>query len=118
MQINTEDLQKIVYEAIKEKVGYAINYSELHPIIQSVVEDRSEEIKLLTNETLDLVFKDSEMRKILKQEFKHKIAKTMVAKLEGSVEQAVNKFRQDPILNAKMIMAIETIINEEKQNEK
>lgn len=35
----------------------------------------------------------------------------MVAKLEGQVEQPVNVLRQDQTLRAKMVVAIEKIIN-------
>ena len=106
------ELKEIVFVAIKEKIGSAINYQEMHRIIGDVIDQRQPELQKLLLECLDDVLTDSDMRQIIRDEFRHKVAKNMVGKLEGAVEKSVNAFRQDPVLNAKLIMAVEAIVKE------
>ena len=43
----------------------------------------------------------------------NKLAEMLVGQMSGHVEKAVNRVRQDPTLKAKMILAIEDIIESE-----
>jgi len=112
MTIDKIDVEAIIYEALKEKIGSVINYNELHTLIEGVIANRKDEFNSLLNKCLDTVFKDKTFKDVIIDEFRHKVAKNMVAKLEGAIEKNINKFRQDPILNSKMILAIENIIEE------
>lgn len=105
------DVDEIIYTALKEKIGSAINYQETHSMIGNVIEQRRPEFESLMNQCLDKVFVDKKFQDIMIDEFRHKVAKNLVAKLEGAIEQNVNKFRQDPVMNSKMIIAIENIIS-------
>lgn len=42
----------------------------------------------------------------------HKLAKTLVAKMEGSIDKAVTTLRSDPTIRAKMVLAIENIVKD------
>ncbi len=106
------DIDKIIYEALKEKIGQAINYHELHAMIEGVVESRKDEFEKLLNKCLDKVFADKTFQDVIVEEFRHKTAKNLVGKLEGAIEHNVNKFRQDPAMNAKMILALKKIIDD------
>lgn len=116
LNIKDEDLKGAVYEALKEKLHSAINYVELHKMIDGVIEERQPEFDKLLNSMFDSFFKDTNVQKAMLDEFKHKVAKTMVAKLDGAVEKNVNKFRQDPAVNARLILAVEKIITEAEEN--
>ena len=114
MKILNEEIsvEEVIYTALKEKIGSAINYQETHAMIGNVIEQRRPEFESLMNRCLDKVFADKKFQDIIVDEFRHKVAKNLVGKLEGAIEKNVNKFRQDPVMNSKMIIAIEKIISE------
>ena len=58
------------------------------------------------------ILKDNEFHRTIKMEFRHKVAKNLVGELTGSIERAVNLFKQDPTLRAKLILAIEQFISD------
>ena len=115
--INKKELLEIVVESINEYAGKYLkeNYSSpLKPIINEVVEENKEQLKEIFKEAIKDIVKDNETKKIIQKEFKHAVAKHLVHKLSGGIEQCVNSFKQDPTIKAKMINAIEKIIIEEK----
>ncbi len=112
--LNKSEVLDIVVGAISSKFGERIKgySSPLDSIIDDIVLEQSEEIRKISKNVLSQVIKDSQFKKDIKTEFRRKIAKSMVAKLEGSVEKAVEVLRQTPQLRAEMILAIEKIIKE------
>lgn len=112
--LDENELKTAIYAALHDKLQAAINYTEIHRLIDVVIEERGDELRQLLGDCLDSVLANPDFRTAIIDEFKHKAAKTMVAKMDGAIEKSVNKFRQDPALNAKMILAIEKIINEEQ----
>ena len=106
------NLEELVREALLQKIWSAINCTELHKMIDRVLVTRESELNNIITEALDFSLKDNSFKEIIRDEFKHKIAKNLVAKLEWMVEKNVNKFKQDQVLNAKMILAIEWLIKE------
>ena len=112
LNLKDEELKSAVYEALKDKIHSAINYVELHKMIDGVIEERQPEFDKLLNNMFDSFFKDADVQAAMLDEFKHKVAKTMIAKLDGAVEKNINKFRQDPATNARLILAVEKIITE------
>jgi len=109
--INEFDIKDVVKEALLSKVADSINHGQLHKLIDIVVLERSPQLEAVINKAFDGAFADKEFEQILISEFKHKIAKTLVSKLEGTVEKSVNEFTRNPIIKAKLILAIENIIN-------
>ena len=116
MTFETEELRQIVYLAIKEKISGAINYIEMHKLLDEVIVERKKEFDDLLNDMFDAFFKAADVKAALLDEFKHKVAKTMVGKLDGAVEKSISKYRQDPATNARMILAIEKIITSTEEN--
>ena len=117
MTFDTDELKGIIAQALKEKVSSAINYGEVHKLVDDVLMERKAEFDGLLNEMFDAFFQDADVREALLDEFKHKVAKTMVGKLDGAVEKSIAKYRQDPATNARMILAIEKIITEAEHDE-
>ena len=113
--INNSEILEIAKKAIEEKVierlgaGYS---SPLNAIIEEVIAEHRPELKALFNECLESIVANTSFKKTLKEEFLHKVAKNMVGKLEGTVEKAVDVMKQDQTLKARMVLAIENIINE------
>lgn len=112
LNFNTEEVKNIIADALKEKLLSAINYGEMHKLVDEVLSERKSEFDSLLNEIIDSFLKDTNIRKAMVEEFRHKVAKTMVSKMDGAVEKNISKFRQDPTTNARMILAIENIISE------
>jgi hypothetical protein len=113
---DSEEMKQIIASAVRDKVSTAINYSEMHKLVDDVLNERKSEFDKLLNDMFDSFFKDADVRQALLDEFKHKVAKTMVGKLDGAVEKNIAKYRQDPATNARMILAIEKIISEDYPN--
>lgn len=112
--LNKEDVMDLVVGAIaskfKERIeGYS---SPVNNIVDAVISEQADEIREICRDTLKTVVNDKEFKKGIKTEFKRKIAKSMVGKLEGSVEKAVEILRQNPQMRAEMILAIEKIIKD------
>ena len=112
MTFDTKEMKQIIANALKEKISSAINYGEVHKLVEEVLIERKPEFDALFNQMFDAFFKDADVKAALLDEFKHKVAKTMVSKLDGAVEKSISKYRQDPATNARMILAIEQIITE------
>jgi hypothetical protein len=51
-------------------------------------------------ESLKFVTNDKKFQTAVQEEFQHKVAKAMVGKLEGAVEHAVDRLRQNETLRA------------------
>lgn len=92
----------------KELVGYN---KPLSAMANEVVSENKQEIKSIMDESFKGVIRSDGFDIMVKEEFNRKIAKLLVGQLSGEVEKAVNTFKQDPTLKAKMILAIENIIN-------
>lgn len=112
--INKNDVADVVREALMSKVGKVLdNYnSPLDKIIHNVIAEHEVELSGIIRQALTLSLKDKQFVANVNQEFKHKVAKVLVGKLEGTVEKAADKLRADPTLRARMIVAIEEMIKD------
>ena len=112
--INEKDVLLVVGSALNQQIenqlkGYS---SPLIKIVSEVVQSYEDKIKKIVNDALSETLNSDEFVKVVKDEFSHKVAKSLVGKLEGSVEKAVEVLRQDQAMRARMILAIENIVNE------
>lgn len=112
--ISTNDVYKVVLDALTRQIGSVLDgySSPLNKIIADVVDGHTPELRGIVERALELTLKDKKFVATVNEEFQHKIAKSLVGKLEGTVERAADKLRQDATLRARMILAIEKIINE------
>ena len=113
------DLEKQILQTAQTSVNAAIKEgltgynSPLTKMVHKVVEEHDSQLHSVMKEAFGSVIETKDFKSACVSAFQHKLAKTMVSKLEGSVEKAVNSIRQDPTLRAKMILAIERIIESE-----
>jgi hypothetical protein len=110
--ITKKTILGIAVEAIQSKIashfeGYS---SPLTPLVNEVVEEHREELKAIVDQCLTSTIGDKDFKAAIRHEFKHKVAKSLVGKLEGAVEKAADSLRQDPTTRAKIILAIEELI--------
>lgn len=110
--IEEAEIKEIVVAGLREKIATRYTYEAVDRIVQEVMVEESsrENLKRFIRECLSFVKGDKAFEKMVKEEFQHKVAKSMVGKLEGTVERAVEAIRQDQTLRAEMILAIEKII--------
>jgi hypothetical protein len=112
--IGKEDVVGVVREALMAKVGKVLDgyNSPLDKIIHEVIVQHDAEFRGIIQKALEITIKDKQFVSDVNVQFKHKIAKVLVGKMEGAVEKAADRMRQDPSLRARMIIAIEEIIKE------
>lgn len=112
--INDKDVIDVVRDALLSKVGERLNNynSPLNLVIDNIIKESEPELADLVKNALLLSIKDKQFVANVNEEFKHKVAKTLVGKMEGSVEKAADKLRNNPAMRARMIIAIEEMIKE------
>ena len=106
------EIKEVVVAGLREKIATRYSYEAVDNIVKEVMaeEDSQHNLKQFIRECLSFVKGDKAFEKMVKEEFQHKVAKSMVGKLEGTVEKAVDAIRQDQTLRAEMILAIEKIV--------
>ena len=112
IKLTVEEVKSVIIEGLREKVATRYTYQAVDDIVREVMEeeDSRDRLKAFVRECLSFVKGDKAFEKMVKEEFQHKVAKSMVGKLEGTVERAVDAIRQDQTLRAEMIIAIEKIV--------
>lgn len=113
--LNEQEIKDTVVAVLREKIATRYTYEIVDNIVKEVMNEEQSQKKLekFVRQTLSFLQDDKVFEKSVKEEFQHKVAKTMVGKLEGTVEYAVDKIRQNPTLRAEMILAIEKIIKQD-----
>ena len=109
--INTDEVKQILAESLKDALSAEGYRNPTQKFVEGVINEHKAEIESVVRKALQEVLSDPEFKDIVRQEFKHKVAKMLVADLTGSVEKAVNSFRQNPTLRADMVKAIEALVD-------
>lgn len=114
------DLEKEVINSLKSGIQKAVETclvgysSPLVKFASAVVEEKEEELKSIMRDALSEVTASKEFKASIKEAFLHKVARTFVDKLDGSVKQAVDSLRQDPTVKARIVLAVQAIIDGKK----
>ena len=101
-----------IQKSIKDQMG-GYN-SPLTKMIESVMNNNRDSIMEKMDAALKSVIENPDFKAALVDEFNRKVAKTLLSGLEGLVEKAANSFKQDPTIRAKMVMAIQSIIEKKE----
>ena len=110
------DLEKQIINECSEAVNKAIvdcltGYNTpLSKMANTVVASHETELVLMMDTALCETISSKDFKQAVKNAFTHKLAKTLMSKMEGEVEKAVTVIRQDPVRRAKIILAIEKLI--------
>jgi hypothetical protein len=110
--LEENEIKDIVVNALREKIAVRYSYEVVDNIVRDVMNEQSSKDKLekFVRSTLVFLNNDKQFEKAVKEEFQHRVAKSLVGKLEGTVDKAVDAIRQNQTLRAEMILAIEKII--------
>ena len=85
--------------------------SPLRPLIDDAFKVHADSIRKILYEAMGEAIKENDFKESIKQAFYHKVSRGLVEGLTGSVDKAINAFKQDPTIKAKMVLAIENVIN-------
>jgi hypothetical protein len=112
MELEKEVLKSVKYAVSKSVHDSMTKYgSPLSKLTDKVIQDNSTKIYELVNKIFTEILGSKELENQLREEFKHKIAKLLVSNTVGMTEKQLNKLKQDPIMKAKVIVAIESVLN-------
>lgn len=113
-EIYADEVKAVVFSVLKEKVVARYTYQAVDNIVGRILAEESEPLEKFLRQALKFVTNDKKFQVAVQEEFQHKVAKALVGKLEGAVERAVDRFRQNATLRAEMILAIERIVEGNK----
>lgn len=110
--LEENEIKEAVLSELKNKIGTRYTYEIVDNLVEEVMNEPESRKKLqkFVRQTLLFLSNDKVFEKMVKEEFQHKVAKSLVGKLEGTVDRAVDAIRQNQTLRAEMILAIEKII--------
>ncbi len=118
MKKELTDFEKIILSGIQEGIHATIweklkaYNSPLNSLIDSAFKEHDAQLREIVYSALSQTLEKKEFVKAVRQAFDHKIARAMVEHLTSTIDKAINSIRSDPTIKAKMVLAIETIINE------
>lgn len=107
-------VQEGINEAIKKRLIDDYN-SPIKPLIDDVIKGHLESLRSILNVSLSETIKSCEFKESMAQAFRHKLARGCIDSLAGSLEKAINALKSDPTIKAKMVLAIEKVIEESNQ---
>lgn len=93
----------------KELTGYNKPLSNL---VEKVIVEHNEELYKLINSEFEKILTAKSFRKAFKDALNEKLAKLLIARMEGALEKRVNQLRSDPVTGSKLTLAINNIVEE------
>jgi len=118
MEKKLTDFEKIILSSIQEGIHTTIweklkSYdSPLKKLIDDAFKVHDTQLREIVYSALSQTLEKKEFVEAVRQAFDHKIARAMVDHLTSTIDHAINAIRSDPTIKAKMVLAIEAIINE------
>lgn len=100
-------VNKSIVSALTE--GYN---SPMKKLCEQVLEEHLSTIKELINAEVVETISSAEFKEALKEALLHKLAKTLVSKMQGELEKKVNDLRQNAELRAKLTLKVSELIKE------
>jgi predicted oxidoreductase (fatty acid repression mutant protein) len=110
-------LEYAVLDATKEAIEKAITAAlsayngPLHKMVEVVVNENRDRLLEITRQAFTDTISTDEFRTAVQSAFVHKLARFLVAKVEGSVEKAANTMLADPVSRARMVLAVKSVID-------
>jgi len=103
-------VQSSMQKAFSESLtGYN---SPLQKYVLNIVSKHQTQIESVFNEAVNEVISTDEFKQNAKQVLLHKISKSMLSGIDGSVEKTINLMKQDPIFKSKLVLAVNNIVLE------
>lgn len=112
-KLSTEEL---VLEAVRNGISKALEQqmtgygNPVAKIAEAILNQHAEAIREILNDAVATAFNSKTVREFVKSEFQRKVAKILVSKLEGETEKRVSELRADPVMRAKITLAVQQAI--------
>lgn len=112
------NLEQQILNQAKSAIGTAIKSeltgynSPLSKLVERVMAARSDDFYKLINDAFTEALKDDEFVAEFKCAVRTKTAKVLVSKVGGEIEKRVNELRANPATRAKIVVAIEKLVDE------
>lgn len=108
--LDTAEIKGLLAHALRKELTEPSYNSPIKAIVGEVIEEHRADLLNVMQTALRDITSDKEFADILRQEAKHKIAKQLVSEITSTMGKAINAFKQNPVLKADMVKAIEKII--------
>lgn len=92
--------------------------SPLQKYALNVVQKYQTSIESLFDDVVSEAIKTDEFRQRVREVLLHKIAKTMISGIDGSVDKTVNQMKQDTIFRSRLTLAVNGLVEEFLTNSK
>jgi hypothetical protein len=86
--------------------------SPLQKYVINVVEKYQESIEATFDVVLSEAIQTAEFKERVREVLLHKVAKTMISGIDGSVDKTVNQMKQDAIFRSRLTLAVNGLVNE------
>lgn len=115
MPLSLEDeVVKAVHTSITKSFNDALGgySSPLQKYALNVVAKYQNSIESVFDEVVAESIKTDEFKKRVREVLLHKIAKTMIAGIDGSVDKTVNQMKQDAVFRSRLTLSVNGLVNE------
>jgi hypothetical protein len=114
-------LENTVFDIVKNAIGEHLNKqlvesyrSPLDPFLNAAIARNAPAITALYENAVAEAIGKADLRPALVEAFNHKLARLLVSRFEGEIEKRANEMRSDPTFRAKVTLAIEAAVKEER----
>lgn len=111
-------LEKEVTNAVTASIQKAFNdalggySSPLQKYALNVVAKYQSSIESVFDEVVKEAIKTDEFKSRVREVLLHKIAKTMISGIDGSVDKTINQMKQDAIFRSRLTLAVNNLVSE------
>lgn len=106
-----KSVQVSIDTAIKKVLQDDYN-SPLKKLITSVVEENSDELKVLISDSFTHVIRKDEFKQSIVSAFSHKVARSIISNNNGLFDKVASELKQDTIFKSKMALAVSNVVDE------
>ncbi len=111
-------MEQEIMDQVRKAIGQSIAQtlagydSPLKKVVEKVMKDHSAEIHELVGSAVASLLDSSDFKTSLQDAMRHKLAKTLVGKMDGAIEKQVNELRGNPVFRARLTTAIDDILKD------
>lgn len=115
MEIETEKLllnaiKDGLREGVKDRMTKSYGSNPFDAAINETLKAHDGAVRTLITEAMNSAIGDEAFRASMKEQIRSILAKTLVQRFGGELEQQVNKLKSDPATRARITLAIEEIV--------
>ena len=112
------DADQVLENAIKDGLRKAVEKqlgdpyrSPVEPLIKDAIEYHKTELMKLLNSAIKECVADEDFCETIKSDVRKSLSKVLVQRFGGEIQKQVNALKSDPTTRARIVMAIEEIVD-------